>query len=104
MRVLKYPKSAYERQIYESVQIQANRNQNILNGKSEFNRCSLPRIGLKLGDKEFKKMEREEKEELAKELKLEQKLKELKKLRGKTNGKERASFRGQPAKKKDKAL
>ena len=43
-KVVKYTRSAFERQILESVIIQEKReSNNILNSKSEYNRCSLPR-------------------------------------------------------------
>ena len=53
MRILYFKRSAYERQVHESVLIQQNRDHNILNSKSEFNRCRLPRLTVKLGDKEL---------------------------------------------------
>jgi hypothetical protein len=52
IKVIKYAKSAYERQIYESVEIQANRHHHLMNSYSEYNRCAIPRLSCKLGDKE----------------------------------------------------
>ena len=55
MRVVKFHRSAFSRQIHESVVIQINRTKHhLLNSKAEFNRCALPRLGLKMGDTEFK--------------------------------------------------
>ena len=53
MKVLCYKRMAYERQVNKSVLIQQNRNHQLPNSRSEFNRCSLPRLTVKLGDKEL---------------------------------------------------
>ena len=60
MEVLKYTRTSFERQILESVLIQQNTNHHILNSRSEYNRCSLPRLSTRLGDKEYKKYEQEQ--------------------------------------------
>ena len=58
-RVLRYAKTAFERQILESVLIQEHRENNIiLNSKSEYNRCSLPRLTKKMGEKEIREWEK----------------------------------------------
>ena len=50
MKVSKFHKSAYERQIHEAVQIEVNSKKNqMMNSKSEYSRCALPRLGLKFG-------------------------------------------------------
>ena len=55
MEVLSFSRTAYERQIMEAVEIQLHRNDNhLLNSRAEFNRSAIPRLGLKLGDKEYK--------------------------------------------------
>ena len=55
MRVLSYHHSSFDRQVQESVEIQIARKEHlILNSKSEYNRCALPRLGVQLGEKEFK--------------------------------------------------
>lgn len=54
MRAIKFHQSAYTRHIHEAVAIQSNRSHHILNSKSEFNRCVLPRLSLKMGDKDIK--------------------------------------------------
>ena len=63
-RVLKFARSAFERQVMESVLIQEEREKHhILNSKSEYNRCSLPRLTAKLGERDWKKREKEGEEE-----------------------------------------
>ena len=57
MKVIWYAKTSFERQIHESVEIQENRHHHLLNSRSEFNRCALPRMMCKLGDRTFKKNE-----------------------------------------------
>ena len=84
MRAVKYHQSAFERQIFESVKIQSVRTQHILlNSKSEYNRCALPRMGLKMGEAEFKEKRKEDEEEKKREEDIENKIKEMKKERGK---------------------
>ena len=79
MRILYFKRSAYERQVHESVLIQQNRNHNILNSKSEFNRCRLPRLTVKLGDKELDDLAMQARDEQKVEDELEQIIKTLKK-------------------------
>ena len=67
MRIIKSTRSAFERQILESVEIQKARNQLIMNDKSEYNRCALPRLTKKLGEKELRKWREEDKMEMEKE-------------------------------------
>jgi hypothetical protein len=55
MTILKSTKTAFERQILESVIIQKNRNHRLMNNKAEYNRCALPRLTTKLGEKELLK-------------------------------------------------
>ena len=53
IRVVKFCKTAIERQVLEAVQIQHRANEpgiQIMNSKSEFNRCTLPRIVMFCGD------------------------------------------------------
>ena len=55
MRVLKFHRSAFERQIHESVLIQSYRRENnIMNSRTEFNRCSVPRLGVKMNERAVK--------------------------------------------------
>ena len=79
MKILCFKRSAYERQIHESVLIQQNRNHLLLNSKSEFNRCSLPRLTVKLGDREMDELSKTLREEQKKEDELEKVIRDLKK-------------------------
>ena len=50
MKILKQTRTALEIQVTESVKIQEEQGKHhILNSKSEYNRCSLPRLTAKLG-------------------------------------------------------
>jgi hypothetical protein len=55
IKVLRYTRSSFERQILESVMIQGKRDHHIMNSRAEFNRCAIPRLVTKLGEKELKK-------------------------------------------------
>ena len=63
-----------KRQVYESVMIQTKRNHNLMNNKSEYNRCALPRLTTKLGEKDLEKWREEDKRELALEASIEEKI------------------------------
>ena len=84
MRVVKYHKSPFERQVHESVLIQASTKHHLLNSKSEFNRCQIPIIAIKMREKEIKEkkeeLERDIVNETERELELEGKIKALRKL------------------------
>ena len=74
MRILKSTQSAFNRQIAESVLIQQKRKgNNIMNAKSEYNRCALPRLTAKLGEKDMEKWREEDRKETAEEATLEEK-------------------------------
>ena len=84
MKVLKYHKSSFERQIDEAVKIQHNRKHNILNSKSEYNRSSIPRLGVKMGFKNFKtRQEYEDETRSDEDKKIEEKIRMLRKQQGK---------------------
>ena len=84
MQILRTCKSSFERQIHESVVIQQERkHHHILNSRSEYNRCSLPRISTKIGDNEYKKYSKEIEEEKKQEEKIEGKIRQLRKERNK---------------------
>ena len=53
MKILKTTKTAYERQVWESVKIQKERRQHLMNDKSQWN--ALPRLTAKLGEKSLEK-------------------------------------------------
>lgn len=67
IKIIKTAKSSFERQIFESVEIQENRHHHLLNSRSEYNRCAVPRLMCKLGDAAYKKYEKETEKEMAKE-------------------------------------
>ena len=103
MKIIRNTRTAFERQILESVEIQKARSQNILNNKSEYNRCALPRLTAKLGERDLQKWREEDKEELEKEASIEEKIR----LRKKEKSKRRAEASrrmepGQPKKKRMK--
>ena len=50
MKILRGHTSAFVRQIHEAVLIEMNQ-ENVLNSKGEFNRCQLPRLGVKMGER-----------------------------------------------------
>ena len=107
MEFLSFSRTAYERQIMEAVQIQLHReDHNLLNSRAEFNRSAIPRLGLKLGDNEYKERKKEESDEEMKEETIMTKIRELKKKRNRERGNlRRAEFRSrekEPAKKRRK--
>ena len=70
----------------ESVEIQESRHHHLLNSRSEFNRCAVPRLMCKLGDKTFKKHEQEMELDMAREETQVYKIRELIKARNKERG------------------
>ena len=104
MKILKATTSAFKRQIVESVLIQKERNNHILNSKAEYNRCAIPRLTCKLGEKELTKWRVEDKIEQAKEATIEEKIRIRKKEKAKRRAeKGRRMEKGQPARKRRKA-
>ena len=61
MRLLKSTKTAFECQIQENVLIQKERGNLLMNNKAEYNRCALPRLTAKLGEKDLEKWRTEDK-------------------------------------------
>ena len=85
MKILRTFKFSFERQINESVLIQQERKEHhILNSRSEYNRCSLPRLTTQLGESEYEKYNKELEQEKKQEEILEMKIRQLRKLRNKT--------------------
>ena len=84
MKVVKFHKSSFERQVHESVLIQASKTHFLLNSKMEYNRCQIPRIAIKMGEKEIKERKKDLEKEIIDEKKndqdLEEKIKTLRKL------------------------
>ena len=79
--------------------IQQNTSHNLLNSRSEYNRCSLPRLSTRLGDKEFKKYERVLEEAKMKEEDLERRIREMRKTRNR-NRKTRSQLTNPPPKRR----
>ena len=77
-RIVRQARSAFNRQIGESVEIQANKSHYLLNSKSEYNRCALPRLSSKMGERTLDSIEKEKRIEKDKERELLQKIRELK--------------------------
>ena len=68
IRVVKYTRAAFERQILESVKIQQERqHHHLLNARAKYNCCSLPRLSSKIGEQDYKRWEKESEEEKLKE-------------------------------------
>ena len=84
MEVIKYTRTSFDRQILESICIQQNINHNILNSKSEYNRCFLPRLSTRLGDKEYKKYGQEQEMVRRREESLEMRIRDMRKTRNKS--------------------
>jgi hypothetical protein len=59
-KVLRFTRSSFERQLLESVLIQENRDHHLLNSRSEYNRCAIPRLATKMGEKDIEKWKEEE--------------------------------------------
>ena len=101
MRILKSTRTAFERQILESVLIQKSRNNHIMNNKAEYNRCALPRLTAKLGERDLEKWREEDKIEQEMEASIEEKIRIRKKEKAKRRGTaNRRMEKSQPAKKK----
>ena len=84
MKVVKYCKTSFDRQIQESVLIQKERQEHhLLNSRTEYNRCSLPRISTQVGDIEFKEYSKELEQEKLEEVRIDKKIRELRKERNK---------------------
>ena len=68
IRIVKYTRTPFERQILESVKIQQERQSHfLLNSRAEYNRCAIPRLSSKIGEKEYKRWEKEGEKEMEKE-------------------------------------
>ena len=84
MKIIRTCKTSFERQVYESVAIQQEREQHhLLNSRSEYNRCSLPRLSTQLGENEYKKLNKELHNEKQQEELIESKIRNLRKQRNK---------------------
>ena len=84
MKIIKTCQSSFERQIYESVMIQQERkSHHILNSRTEFNRCSLPRIITQVGEQVYENYSKEIQQEKEQEEKLEKLITNLRKKKNK---------------------
>ena len=77
-KMIRQARTAFDRQLAESVEIQNNTKHNILNSKSEYNRCALPRLTSKLGEISMDEIEKEKREEKDRERKLLAQIREIK--------------------------
>ena len=58
-KIIENARTAFTRQVNESVEIQNQKTKHIiLNSKSEYNRCALPRLTTKLGEINMDKIEK----------------------------------------------
>ena len=102
MRMIRASRTVFSRQIQESVEIQAQKNRHhLLNSRSEYNRCALPRLTAKMGDEAYDKMEKIKREEKVAEQELERKIRNMKVAQIKGRREEPGKL-GQPAEKKRK--
>ena len=108
MRVVQYTRTALERQVLESVLIQEEGKRHIImNSKSEYSRCSIPRLTTKLGDKEYRKgrngeLEMEKEEEMRIRMEISRRRKEKCKERSKEMHPENQGERENPGHKRRK--
>ena len=102
-KIVDKPRKAFDRQISESVTIQNQKKKNhILNSKSEYNRCALPRLTANLGEKPMEKLvEKQKREEKEEERILQGKIRDLKVKRSR-NRRGMPNEIEQPAKKRRK--
>ena len=64
MKILSSHKTAFERQIREAVLIEKFAGPKLMNSKLEYNRCSIPRITIKMGNKEVEDTEAKKEKEV----------------------------------------
>ena len=80
MKIVSFKRCAYERQIHEAVLINQSKNHRLLNSNGKYNRCSLPRLIVKIGNSELNELAEKMKEEQKSEDDLESRIKEMTKL------------------------
>ena len=81
IKILKATRSAFERQILESVLLQENVDHFLLNSKAEYNRCAIPRLTTKIGERLYERWQEDGREEKKKEAILEEKIRNLRRKR-----------------------
>ena len=102
MSVVKYMTTSFMRQIQEGVMRSQERvKHDILNSRTEYNRCALPRLTTRLGEKEMERWEEDMQEEKRKEDIMEMKIRMIRKKRNKARLAP-ARMRGEPAEKKQR--
>ena len=83
--------------------IQKSRDHHIMNNKAEYNRCALPRLTTKLGERDLERWREEDRQELEKEASIEEKIRIRKKEKAKRRGEaNRRMEAGQPNRKRVK--
>ena len=60
MEIVSRHKTAFERQLSEAVEIRRRLGEKLLNSRQEFNRCYIPKIKVKINEKEAKNKEIED--------------------------------------------
>merc|ERR1712240_388930 len=101
MTILKYMRSAFERQIEEAVTIQQEaQGGELLNSRSEYNQTTLPRLVTRIGDREteMKEWEKQIRNEKDYEEKIEEKIRIMRK--GRNKERLRTEKNSQPKKKR----
>ena len=98
-RIVKQSRTAFNRQINESVEIQNNSQHHILNSKSEYNRCALPRLSAKIGEESLKGLQQKRMEEKKQEAELLDKIRTIK-VRRSFARRNQPSRKEQPAEKR----
>ena len=88
IKVVRFTRTSFERQILESVVLQENRDHYLLNSKSEYNRCAIPRLASKMGENEYKRRAKEEKEEKMREEEIQAKVRKMRKERNRRRRKD----------------
>ena len=90
IKMIKYTRTPFERQILESVKIQQERQDHfLLNSRAEFNRCAIPRLSSKIGERDLKKYEEEGEKEKEREEVLKDKIIQLKRAKQQKEQEER---------------
>ena len=95
-KVIKFTKTSFERQILESVKLQENIHHHLLNSKAEYNRCAIPWLTTKIGEKDYTRWGEDEKEEKIREFQLEEKIRKLRKMRNMRRGTKKFMMKNSP--------
>ena len=111
MKIVKKFSSAFKRQVYEAVMVEMMEGKDLLNSKGGFNRCTLPRLTIRMGDKEKGEGDQEESGMTDYEIEMEiRKIRKMKTVRKRGKSEEREEGRSNqnegppPAKRKKKLV